>query len=512
MRISMCNVTSDRGNVIVIVAFLLTAMFSIAGFAIDSAMYMLKREELRTLAESVAVAAAHSLPNRDESFKSAMAWYERLRFDGNREIAPSTDAIEVTFNDNKPTDDGNVASLRTPYSVSSINVRIHTTYTPKIFPILKGAISVVGEVSAQLEPTDVVLVVENSASLMDVHDEILNVKNVKTANVSPNTIFERLFGVQKATIYEDQCFGDDYINFKKGVVYLYDLLSEIETFRVGVVLTNSKTNSPLVLAQLGQTTLKPEQLPFDKDEPDFHQTRCFAMTSQSAYHVPPNPNAIFDVPPPKNAGLLPLLKSPQSGDLSLLPGSTIRTREALWTLPAGHSTDSGYQHPQYYYSNTTNAVKLANDMLLGSRRTDAQKIASRVIIVLTDDAGVSPMQQSIPQTADSLCAAWHDTLTENNITLGVLYFGHTNKYVGHSFNKTLSDNRWIRSLRNDCGLNQSKPAKTFWGEISSSKSHTGIGNTETNDIAQRYNTSLTQYRDELIPLIAHGLRKVEILR
>ena len=474
---------NNKGNIIVIVGFLLTALFAVAGFAIDSAMYMLKRQELRMLAESVAIAAAHSLPNKHESLSSALSWYEQLRFDGQREIAPSAshsqNAIEITFNDNSSQNKENEQ-----YKIFSINIKIKTSYIPKIFPIAKGSISVVGESSAQIAPTDIVLVVENSASLIDsvVDNKIATSATDKT---STPQIFNKMFGEQKAQLYSTQCFGNNYIDFKKGVVNLYDLLSQIGTFNVSVVATNSKTNIPFILAKPSQTTFTKEELPYDNDEPDFHQTRCLAITSDKSFRVPLNPNFLSYT---QRENLLGLLNNPQNGDLSLLSNSKMLTRELLWTLPAGHSTESGYLHPKYHYSNTHQAIELANSILTSYINADNKNSRSRVIIVLTDDAGVFYENQAFK----SLCNTWHKILNENNITLGILYFGHTNKYLGHSFNETLSDARFIKSLRDDCGFKQQAPFKTFWGEV--------------------LEKNLTKYNSELIPLVANGLKKVEVLR
>ena len=78
----------QSGNMLVVLAFVISGLFVLGGFAIDSTMFYLKRQELQMLAESIARAGALALPQKQLATRSAETWYDILRTDGKRAIAP----------------------------------------------------------------------------------------------------------------------------------------------------------------------------------------------------------------------------------------------------------------------------------------------------------------------------------------------------------------------------------------------------------------------------------------
>ena len=93
------QIFANDGNVALLLAITMGALFAIGGFAIDTTLFMLKRQEVQSLAEDVALAAALSLPDRDAAEKAAEAWFEVLRYDLGRQIAESDDLV-ITTTDN----------------------------------------------------------------------------------------------------------------------------------------------------------------------------------------------------------------------------------------------------------------------------------------------------------------------------------------------------------------------------------------------------------------------------
>ena len=291
--------------------------------------------------------------------------------------------------------------------------------------------SVVGHATASLRPTDIVLVVENTASF---------VKEVK----KPIANFSKAYGAALGKKYTNQCFSPSALELKKGLIGLYDSLSQIGTFRIALVTTSSKTTSPLVLSKLGQTELKAEDLEDDNDQPDNHSTRCALGTLEDRFLLPKNPNSLGKTWETRHS-LKPLLRKIGSKAQHIPQTRKLLSREALWLLPFGNSTASGFLHPKYYFVNPIPAVKLAGQILDNSRRTDGLPVAERIILAFIDDSGEFPRDSvSSLKRGSSICKEWKSMSYSSKIKLGILYYGHRDDIPGHQRSaETLS-------LKKDC--------------------------------------------------------------
>lgn len=453
-----------------VITFSLTALFAVGGFAIDTALYLLKREQVQTIAESIAMAAALSLPNRIATDKAAKEWYEALRIIDGREFLPSAQRnsglLSVSFDDNAA-----LVDEVTPYVVKSVTVSINVNFRPKIFPIpgFDRVISIVGQATAQLKPTDIFLVFENSASFY------------KESEVRQDEPFYRHFAQTRnrpdlATAYSGQCFSESFTNFKKGALLLYDVLSQIGTFRVGVITTTSRTGSPFMLADLGKTSLKVSELEFAGDQADFHSTRCAMQTSLPRFNVPENPNSTNGVWKSRR-NLSPLLINPYGGNLGMNELTPLLTREALWITQAGYSTDAAFIHPRYYYNDPTQAIRLAAKVLHGSRRDDNLPVGNRFIILLTDDAGSAQTSNTLSEaTLPQYCSLVRQELERRetdddleymeDLKLGILYFGHKAELLQHSFLPNSPNGKEVDEMRRLCHISRVGDGGVFFSETS----------------------------------------------
>lgn len=190
---------NSSGMLTIWVVVILTLLFAVGAVALDTTLYLLKRREVRILAESVAMAASNVLPFKggltQESppfatgtLQAALRWYNVLRFDNKGdEISPQVTScsavannfeclnangkktLEISFNDNHGVT-SQPADLDTIYKVISLEIAVSIDFNAGIFPVLGHSltnINVRGKATTQLAPTDIVLVVENSASFID---------------------------------------------------------------------------------------------------------------------------------------------------------------------------------------------------------------------------------------------------------------------------------------------------------------------------------------------------------
>ncbi len=475
----------------VILTLLLMILFAIGGYAVDTSFYLLRRQQVQSLAESVALGAASTLPLYDETEDVAENWFAALRVDETgHEIAPETGALTVSLNDNRTSASADVA-----YKVSSLGIKITTEYDEKFLPIVGssiGSISVVGKSSVHLVPTDIVLIVDNTASFLSVP--------AGTASVAKFTAAYPTVASQ----YAEQCFSTPWLNFKKGLLQLYDQLSQIETFRVAIVTTTSASGDPYVLAELGETELTGEDLENPVDFPDYHNSRCAAGTVVGEYPVPAPANAGAHWSPRTN--LTTLLDDFTNGDLEIATTKPILTREAIWLMQAGYSTDSGYIHPRYYYASPIPAIEIARDILRNSRRDDNLPVVHRWMILLTDDNGTVPDYFINPETPDDTevtqdpCDFWVNDASNttpgadgasfrDQMDLGVVYYGWNTTLENHSPSDAMND---IPAFRTNC------LASSFIAENSSFATPVGFYNVQT------------KFETYLAPLLAHSFKGVEV--
>lgn len=473
---------NEKGNMLVIMTFVITLLFAFGGWGVDTTLYLLKRQQVQILSENVALAAASSLPfvANNRVSDSAGNWYDVLRLDDvGTALGPDRStpgAFEVTFNDNRAS-----AGVNLAYKVSSVSIKVSDEYIPRVFPIVGstlGSIDVVGRSTVHLAPTDVVLIVDNSASLMQ--------SPTSGATVSAFTTHYP----SQAAVYAEQCFSAPFKNFKHGVIKLYDALSQIETFRVAVVTTNSFSGDPFVLSDLDQTEITAARLERSEDLPHYHATRCAAGTINGEHPVPAPVNAALWTP---RTNLHTLLADYNNGNFSIADATTLLVREALWMLEAGYTTESGFIHPRFQYSNQEAAITLAGKLLLNSRRGDNLPVAHRWIIVLTDDTGqipadiINPEKPTETYTVDT-CTYWRtdaDTASfRGPINFGLVNFAYNTTLDNHDPSSAAVTNFRTACLQTD-----------FYTENSASVS-----------------PAVTQesFYKFLTPMIAHGLKEVEI--
>lgn len=505
----------------------ITLLFAFGSFGLDATIYMMRRQQLQSLAESVAQVAAQHLPFRGTTttgaLGAALKWYGLLRTDNTgRAWAPAAGActttgssidcgaIVIVFLDNKTLSDASPNTVQ--YRVYGVNVTVKITYIFELFPILNRTIpnlTVSGKSTLQLAPTDVVLVIENSASMID------NTSATYPANWGTN------FGTN-AQKYANQCFSQSWRYFKQGVVELYDRLSQIETFRVGVVVMHGRAGSPFVMATLGEYSRSPVEYAFDQtdsppDLPHEHLTRCASLTQSGYYPVPTNINSATWAP---RVDISTLLLSPDGPNYTWLDmNADWFTRELIWVLNAGYSTENGFIPNRYYFNNPKSSVTIAANMLIASRRTDNLPVQNRVILVLTDDAGHVPSYTEVPEDLSTtpnttdVCSWWATDATtpvpataRQTIKLGVVYFGSPNfGLYGHKYSDSVVGQP-IYDLRANCLQRETSGATpAFQGIFMAENSFSypiDYGEVNATSIEQDFYTHLT-------PLVAQSLKQTE---
>lgn len=476
------------GNIVVILALILTGLFAVGGFAIESTLYLLKRQKVQTLAESVAMAAALSFPERELVEDAAQRWYDVLRVQGGKEIAPdrnlSPDILQISFGDNKTQANNTIA-----YALTNITVRITLEHRPRIFPVLRSAkslVRIVGQAQAGLSPTDIILVVENTASF------------VEPGSVQLRSLLNR-FGHTKGGHYSAQCFSPAGVALKRALIRLYDTLSQVGTFRVGVITTTSRTGEPFILAPLGETSIPGSGLEYDGDQPDFHSTRCAA--AQAPFLVPENSNLNGNIWSPA-LDLTRQLRNFSSGNFAISPTEKILVRDALWLQESGYATSTGFIHPRYFFSDPLPALKIASSMLKDSRRQDTFPVRHRYILLLTDDAGVTPPEWSSPLQGTNIhskdkniCKRWATEKSSSEVKLGVLYFGHNRELPGHNYEPGQANGKEVHEMRTDCLLRGGSQARIFFSETSP---YVGL--------------AADDFADRSVPLVAFALKQAELFR
>jgi len=459
----------QRGNIVVFLVLALSALMAVGGFALETTIYLLRRQKLQILAESVAMNSVMNFPMKTHATNNYQTWYDALDLQAGDLYGPARNGttFNATFNDNS----GSVDAT-TPLLLTSLNIRITEAYSPSVLPVAGiGALSLTirGEADAQLVPTDIILIVENTASMYEANSIAANADLATEYNdASP------LFGYQPATIYSNQCFSNRWAHFKRGVVRLYDLLSQNSTTRVGVILSTSRSGAPFILADLdadsggsasglAQVVLTGSELEYDDDQPDNHTTRCIAMTdSDGGYPVPPNPN-VADEWTTARGDLSSLAASDDRGAYNIANDTDILVREALWILPAGYTSRAGAFDPRSYYHNPALSLDLAARMLRGSRRADGLPVRRRYVIVLTDDAGIMPSaiftEEGVdPDTqayvsTDNWCDHWNTvttTVTDTNAKLFLFYYFGNQTHIGHDYDSANADGAYVESMRTDC--------------------------------------------------------------
>lgn len=470
--------------------FMLTLVFAIAGYAVDTGLYLVKRQELQTLATSVSMAAAYSLPfvANDRVKTSAETWYEALRVDDTyRQLAPPLSVagtLEISFNDNRA-----IADNDTAFKVSSVTAKVAAKYNGQFFPIFGsslGDVDLAGKATVHLVPTDVVLIIENSASLLANPSSGAAVASF-TANY-PN----------EAAAYAEQCFSTPFKKYKQGIVQLYDALSQIETFRVAVITRHSFSGDPFMLADFGETEIRADRLEDNQDLPDYHSSRCAAATPENLVPTPIN-SAVWN-PRTNLTGLMPNFAT---GVYTIPAATMLLTREALWMMQAGYSTESGFIPPRFYYGSSIASIDLAARMLEDSRRDDNLPVVHRYIILVTDDNGtvpdyiINPEDPTATFTEDP-CDYWLENAAtagfRDTITFGLINYSYNTSLERHNASDLLSTDP-IPFLREHCSKPNVQGEKVFYAESS---------------VAVFPASTADTFSTLLMPMVAHSLKAVEL--
>ncbi|MBL7661197.1 Tad domain-containing protein [bacterium] len=539
--------SSMRGNMVLLIALLLTGSFALAAFAIDTALYLLKREELQSLAESVALGAVLSFPNQPTIENSTLNWYQALRFQNGKEIAKAPGAtvggLPVYENIITSVPHGTGTDL-TPATLNAITILLRDQYSSNILPLAGFtplSTTVVGQVTAQLSPTNIVIVIDNTASLIvDDGDSAYLSASPYFSVVDSSLPPEHHYPTKPITLIH-QCFNETFRNYKKGVVALYDQFAGIGTYRVGIVLTNSRFGEPFVLANLGQSIIEEPQNELDApDDPEFNYARCAYLTKGATDYLP---KELYRQSGTTEQDLSSRVTTNSTSfpHFKFTAGEKLRTREALWVMPAGYSTENGFIHPRYYYQNGAEAIALARRMLQNDTGGQGQPVTRKVILYVTDDAGMGwtdPQQtQGIAQRekiTQGLCEtlipdgtgctdskdAWNANFPEydpgqavqpgasaipgkgcleDNLILGVIYYGHRDDLYGHD--PSTSDaasvvNTTLRSMSCLKADHEDSRRGIFFHEIGK-----GTSKFPAKEFATRS-----------APLIAHALKEAEVLR
>lgn len=469
---------NSRGNVALLLALTIGALFAVGGFAIDTTLFLLKRQEVQALAEDVALAAALSLPDRESAEAAATAWFDILRFDGSRQIAETED-VEVVVSDNSGS-----TSAAVPYSVSSITVTVSVVFTPEVFPIgdlSPEAFTITGSATARLKPTDVLLIVDNSASFYQAG-------SLAGDGIDTSSYFKNWGGGE---VLAETCYGSPWRQFKAGVLRLYDSLSELSSHRIAVMLATSRAAQPFLLADFGETALTGAQLESQADDDTAASTRCAVMT----------PDDGFPVPEPVVAGsywaartnLYGLLSDPDNDDYSISSSTALATREALWMLSAGYPTRSGYLSPDSYYLPDAGTVLApAAAHLKDSRRSDGVPVHRRVLVFVTDDSGAVWQSDGKPISSGvrAFCENQEDYADMSGIDFINVYYGHNDDLPYHQY-----DDTDVSTMRTECYSSEAKGGKTLVEYSVKS------GSWSADDFAEK-----------VMPLVSLGLKEAELVR
>lgn len=404
------------------------------------------RNQLETIARSVAHFAGVSLPNPERSCLAARRAFDASirdlrvaavpsRFASNPSSARLEVAFEYVDQNGSPARtlfaDGECPTAADPrilLPIKALTVRISAGYEMSFLGISSlgkwttDNVRAVVEVSTRLIPTDVVLVVENSNSLLSPLKSPGTIpalfKEPNPAS-SPALPFDQVIYPQtlswknsmtKAESYTRACFGETAYNMKRAAVMLYDLLSSSASFRVGVVHTITTTGSmapitvPLTArcnAPLTREGLSGAEIAWPMSEygvPDTPESRCAAATGDGSdgsdveYPVPVHPFAAWMPSLAQRRSLTQLLMeaggegTPNIYDFNRsIDDPGLFPREFLWIRNSGSVLESGFPDERATFYDPSQPVLRALDMLNNAPpRGDGEAVRRKVILVLAD--------------------------------------------------------------------------------------------------------------------------------
>lgn len=440
----------------------LSLMLLFAMFAVNAAYYYTYQRKLDGVASSIASFAGTFLPNPSLSAQAAVNAFAIFKNDyvrGNEHF-DSTLTLELSVEYFEVGSGGAVELKRTVLSspasswpvklpIKSLTVRVQGEFPAQLLNF-SGLISsdltsltVRGEATTQLAPTDIVLVIDNSNSVISpLADESASIhaafqdwtNDVPGRGDSEDAAVTNTYGhtwdtvVSKARLRERQCFGTIHKDIKRAALQAFDYLTSVGTYRVGVIHAKSglgefptatinitSDSYGRVYRRKRVSTLLNGADAADAstfDEVYYHpganssygsfeypESRCAALTNSASYAVPGHPFspyvtlAGFGVNTLKS-NLAPLLKCdgavnsttcPQNGHLELDTNETLLPREVLWMNSAGETFESGLPNPFYDYVNMEFAILRAIDMLrTAPARLDKLPVRRQLVLVFTD--------------------------------------------------------------------------------------------------------------------------------
>lgn len=308
-----------------------------------------------------------------------------------------------------------------------------------------ATLSATASASTQLVPTDVVLVIENSNSVLGPMMSLQPVEGYGPFQVFNNTI-GRLNGatlsyepggltaVNKADVRAAQCFGKVYKDIKTAAMKAFDLLSASSSFRVGVVHTlhtggefppasvnitaasYAEAYHPWSVAELQAREADTDSLRLFRvpgansayGSEEYPESRCAAIAGQypsggngklDEHPLPAHPLAAAYDSAWLNSNLknfllpktlVPLVNG-ASDPFAMLKfdtgDSTIRLmpRDMIWLNSAGLTDGSGYPNQKGDFTLFQSALLRARDLLLTApARADGQAVRRKVILVFAD--------------------------------------------------------------------------------------------------------------------------------
>jgi hypothetical protein len=452
---------NERGNML-LAAGALSLMLLFAMFAVNAAYYYTYQRKLDGVASSVASFAGTFLPNPSLSAQAAVNAFAIFKNDlvkGNQHF-DSTLSLELSVEYFEVGSGGAVELKRTILSspasswpvklpIKSLTVRVSGEFPAQLLNFSGSlgsdltSLTVRGEATTQLAPTDIVLVIDNSNSVISpLADESAGVHaafqdwsgDVPGRGDSEDAAVLNTYGhtwdtvVSKARLRERQCYGSINKDIKRAALQAFDYLTSVGTYRVGVVHAKSglgefptatinitSDSYGRVYRRKRVSTLLPgatTKTPASYDEVFYHpgsnssygsfefpESRCAALTSSASYAVPAHPFspyatlANFGVNTLRT-NLAPLLKCdgavnsttcPQNGHLELDTAETLLPREVLWMNNAGETFESGLPNPFYDYVNMEFAILRAMDMLrTAPARLDKLPVRRQLVLVFTD--------------------------------------------------------------------------------------------------------------------------------
>ena len=435
---------SQYGSALLMIVGVLALMIMFAAFAINAVRYYAFKHELKALATQVAAYAGTFLPNPKLAYQGAEQALLVLKSDfssGSATRFPQNFTMKAYLNYPAINPPAYIKNARVLYAgertqaflpIKSMTIELETKYDVRFmnFAPLAGfaSLMVSASATAQLTPSDVVLVIENSNSVVSPLE--LEDDDHKSEYGPFLTELNKRFGMwsdiystmsaeygklimprSKAILRARQCYGRITADIKKTALFLYDLLSASATFRVGVIHTlNPSGQFPVATIKIESNSYEnpytrivtPPQPNTNHTLPEYAETRCAVLSGISGFTIPPHPlrevvdntfyyKLFLESFPDSYFACDGKINQPDCpSDLAHLQFAPARAlklnpRELIWINNSGLSYEAGTLNPKGDLTQMQFAILRAVDMLRNApKRADNLPVQKRVILVLTD--------------------------------------------------------------------------------------------------------------------------------